>query len=870
MTEAPEKFVGGGVPRKEDPALVTGRANWTDNIKLPGMLHATLLRSPYAHARITSIDTSVAKEQPGVVAVFTGDDLAEEYDKNPQANPAAVTGYDLSLEERSNGGASVTETGDNTGGETVDEKTRTFVAWIVTEDLKVPNHWPIARGEVNFAGDIVAVVVATDRYKAQDALEFIDVEYEPMDVVTDLEEAVASGSPLVHENLGSNEAYTWNLDTGDIEDAFSNAALTVKERYIQQRLIPNAIETRGIVANPDPINGGYTLYSSTQVPHILKAVLSAYCGIPEQRLRIVAPDVGGGFGSKLNAYSEEVIGLVLARKLGVPIKWIEDRSENYLATIHGRGQVQDIEVAADSEGRIQGMRVKLLADMGAYLQVNTPGIPLLGAFMYPGVYNFPAYSFECTGVFTNKTPTDAYRGAGRPEAAFAIERIMDALARETGLDPAEVRRRNFYEPFDEPTTTPAGIQYDSGNYQMTLDRVLELADYEGLRAEQQRRRESGDPVQLGIGFSTYTEICGLAPSQVLAALGAGGAGWEMAKVQMLASGKVEVITGTTPHGQGHVTSWSQIAADALGVDVDDVEVLHGDTAIAPYGRDTYGSRSLPVGGVAVHLAAQKVVDKAKKIAAHMLEAAEGDIEFEGGTFSVVGSPDQNVTMQRVAGAAYLADNLPEGMEPVLSEEYFFDPPNFTFPFGAHICVTEVDTETGFVKIRDYFGVDDCGPVINPTIVDGQLHGGIAQGVAQALYEEAVYDEDGNLTTGSMVDYLIPGAPELPNYTLERTVTPSPSNALGVKGVGEAGTIGSPPAVINSIVDALSPYGITHIDMPASPWKVWQAIQDSQGRDPGTRDADRSGRPSQATDSATSMDPEAGSTNPDAPTGGERT
>ncbi len=870
MTEAPEKFVGGGVPRKEDPALVTGRANWTDNIKLPGMLHATLLRSPYAHARITSIDTSVAKEQPGVVAVFTGDDLAEEYDKNPQANPAAVTGYDLSLEERSNGGASVTETGDNTGGETVDEKTRTFVAWIVTEDLKVPNHWPIARGEVNFAGDIVAVVVATDRYKAQDALEFIDVEYEPMDVVTDLEEAVASGSPLVHENLGSNEAYTWNLDTGDIEDAFSNAALTVKERYIQQRLIPNAIETRGIVANPDPINGGYTLYSSTQVPHILKAVLSAYCGIPEQRLRIVAPDVGGGFGSKLNAYSEEVIGLVLARKLGVPIKWIEDRSENYLATIHGRGQVQDIEVAADSEGRIQGMRVKLLADMGAYLQVNTPGIPLLGAFMYPGVYNFPAYSFECTGVFTNKTPTDAYRGAGRPEAAFAIERIMDALARETGLDPAEVRRRNFYEPFDEPTTTPAGIQYDSGNYQMTLDRVLELADYEGLRAEQQRRRESGDPVQLGIGFSTYTEICGLAPSQVLAALGAGGAGWEMAKVQMLASGKVEVITGTTPHGQGHVTSWSQIAADALGVDVDDVEVLHGDTAIAPYGRDTYGSRSLPVGGVAVHLAAQKVVDKAKKIAAHMLEAAEGDIEFEGGTFSVVGSPDQNVTMQRVAGAAYLADNLPEGMEPVLSEEYFFDPPNFTFPFGAHICVTEVDTETGFVKIRDYFGVDDCGPVINPTIVDGQLHGGIAQGVAQALYEEAVYDEDGNLTTGSMVDYLIPGAPELPNYTLERTVTPSPSNALGVKGVGEAGTIGAPPAVINSIVDALSPYGITHIDMPASPWKVWQAIQDSQGREAGTRDADRSGRPSQATDSATSMDPEAGSTNPDAPTGGDRT
>jgi aerobic carbon-monoxide dehydrogenase large subunit len=855
VTQAPERFVGGGVPRKEDPALVTGRANWTDNIKLPGMLHATILRSPYAHAKITSIDVSAAREQPGVVAVFTGDDLADQYDKNPTANPAAVTGYDLSLSERSGGGTTVTDTADNTDGDTVDEKTRTFVAWIVTEDLKIPNHWPIARDEVNFAGEPVAVVVATDRYLAQDALEFIEVDYEPLGVVTDLEAAIADGSPLVHEDLGANAAYTWNLDTGDIDDAFNRADVVVKERYLQQRLIPNAIETRGAVANPDPINGGYTLYTSTQVPHILKAVLSAYCGIPEQRLRIVAPDVGGGFGSKLNAYSEEVMALVLSRKLGVPIKWIEDRSENYLATIHGRGQVQDIEVAADSQGKILGMRVKLLADMGAYFHLNTPGIPLLGAFMYPGVYDFPAYSFECTGVFTNKTPTDAYRGAGRPEAAYAVERIIEALGRELGLDPAEVRRRNFYEPFDEPTDTPAGIQYDSMNMQPALDRVMEIADYDGLRAEQQRRRESGDTVQLGIGFSTYTEICGLAPSQVLAALGAGGAGWEMAKVQMLASGKVEVLTGTTPHGQGHVTSWSQIAADALGVDVHDVEVLHGDTAIVPYGRDTYGSRSLPVGGVAVHLAAQKVVEKAKKIAAHMLEAAEGDIEFSGGRFSVAGSPDQSVTMADVAGAAYLADNLPEGMEPVLSEEYFFDPPNFTFPFGAHICVTEVDTETGFVKIRDYFAVDDCGPIINPIIVDGQLHGGIAQGVAQALYEEAVYDEDGNLVTGTMVDYLIPGAPELPNYTLERTVTPSPSNALGVKGVGEAGTIGAPPAVINSVCDALSPYGITHIDMPASPWKVWQAIQDSQGRDAGTRDADLSGRPSQA---ASSTDMEGGS------------
>ncbi len=868
MTEAPERYVGGGVPRKEDPALVTGRANWTDNIKLPGMLHATILRSPFAHAKITSIDVSEARNQPGIVAVFTGDDLHDEYEGDPLDNPAAVTGYSLNLEDRSEedtGGA------DDADGQPADEKKRTFVAWVVHDELKVPHHDPVARGEVNFAGEPVAVVVATDRYKAQDALEYIEVDYEPMDVVTDLEEAMAEGSPLTHEDFGTNEAYTWDLATGDIDEAFSTADVVVKERYLQPRLIPNAIETRGVVANPDPVNGGFTVFSSTQVPHILKSVLSAYCGVPEQKLRVVAPDVGGGFGSKLNAYAEEVIGLVLARKLGVPIKWIEDRSENYLATIHGRGQVQDIEVAADSEGKILGMRVKLLADMGAYLHLNTAGIPLLGAFMYPGVYDFPSYSFECVGVFTNKTPTDAYRGAGRPEAAYAVERIMEALARETGLDPAEVRRRNFHPPFDEPRAQPAGIQYDSGNYQLTLERVLELADYDGLKEEQRRRRESNDPVQLGIGFSTYTEICGLAPSQVLSALGAGGAGWETAKVQMLASGKVEVITGTTPHGQGHVTSWSQIAADALGVSPDDVEVLHGDTAVAPYGRDTYGSRSLPVGGVAVHMAAQKVVEKAKKLAAHMLEAAEGDIEFEGGRFAVAGSPDQNVTMAEVSGAAFLANNLPEGMEPVLSEEVFFDPPNFTFPFGAHICVTEVDTETGFVRIRDYFGVDDCGPIINPTIVDGQLHGGIAQGIAQALYEEAVYDEDGNLTTGSMVDYLIPGAPELPNYTLERTVTPSPSNVMGVKGIGEAGTIGSPPAVINSIVDALSPYGITHVDMPASPWKVWQAIQDSQGRgaEAGTRDADRSGRPVQGTDSEAAMEPGEGTSDPDAPTGGER-
>ena len=837
MSQASERYVGGGVLRKEDPALVTGEANWTDNIKLPGMLHVAMLRSPYAHARIAHLDVSGALEQPGVVAAFTGEDLAGEWGPGGGAAEEAP-GYALLVDELT-GGAEATETGESspTGEEeSATAQTLSFCAWPVTEDMKTPTHWPVARDEVNFMGDIVAVVVAQDRYKAQDALEFIDVEYEPLEPVVNVEKALEEGSPLVHEDLGTNECYTWELGTGDVEEAFNRADVVVKERYIQQRLIPNAIEPRAVVAQPEP-GGSFTVYSSTQVPHILKSVLSAICGVPEHRLRVVAPDVGGGFGSKLNVYPEEALALALSRRLGVPVKWVEERSENYLATIHGRDQIQDIEVAATSDGKILGMRVELLADMGAYLQLGTTVVPLLGAFMYPGLYDFDAYSFKCTAVYTNKTPTDAYRGAGRPEAAYAVERIVDALARRLDMDPAEVRRKNFHPPFDQPRTQPAGIQYDSGNYEMALDRVLELADYEGLREEQRRRRESGDPVQLGIGFSTYTEICGIAPSQVAAALGLGGAGWEAANVRMLPSGKVEVVTGTSPHGQGHVTSWSQIAADALGVSPDDVEVIHGDTASAPWGRDTYGSRSLPVGGVAVYLAAQKVVEKAKKIAAHMLEAAEGDIEFEGGRFSVRGSPDRNVTIQQVAGAAYLGANLPEGMEPGLNENYVFDPPNFTFPFGAHICVSEVDTRSGKVRIRDYFAVDDCGEVVNPTIVEGQLHGGLAQGIAQALYEEAVYTEDGTLTTGSMADYMIPGAPELPRYTLERTVTPSPSNPMGVKGVGEAGTIGAPPAVINSVIDALKPFGVTHIDMPATPMRVWQAIQEARGRSAGEWESD---------------------------------
>ena len=825
MTQAPERYMGNGIPRKEDPNLVTGKANWTDNIKLPGMVHMSMLRSPFARAKVTKLDVSAALERPGVVAAFAGADLAEDW---PGGVPCAA---------------------------------------VVSEEQKTPFFPPVVTDEVRHVGDVVAVVLASDRYAAQDALEFIEVDYEPLPAVVNMEAALEEGSPLVHEDLGTNECFTYTANVGntdelfdrtddpgdagaeirgpevqgqgDTDEAFRRANVVIKERYIQQRLLPTAIEPRAVVAHPDPGHGGFVVYSSTQVPHLAKIVLSLATGIPENQIRVIAPDVGGGFGSKLNIYREEILAIVLAKRLGTPVKYVEDRSENYQATIHGRGQIQDIELAADSDGKILGMRVKLLDDMGAYLQLLTPVIAISGAAMFPGVYTFDAFSIEIKGVFTNLTPTDAYRGAGRPEACYAIERAMDSLARELDMDPAEIRRRNFYEPFDEPTQNPAGLMYDSFNLQAALDRAIELADYQSLREEQRRRREANDPVQLGIGFATYTEICGLGPSHALAGLGIGGGGWEVASVRMLVTGKVEVATGTSPHGQGHETSWSQIAADVLGVTPDDVEVLHGDTGTVPFGRDTYGSRSLAVGGIAVYHAANKVVEKGKKIAAHMLEAAEDDIEFEGGKFSVAGSPDQNVSIQDVAGSAYLGNDLPEGMEPTLNETMTFDPPNFTFPFGAHICVTEVDTETGAVKIRDYIAVDDCGPVINPTIVDGQLHGGLAQGIAQALYEGVIYDEEGNLLTASMVNYMIPGAPELPNYTLDRTVTPSPSNPLGVKGVGEAGTIGAPPAVINSVVDALSPLGIRHIDMPASPMRVWKAIQNAQGQQSGDRQEDAS-------------------------------
>jgi carbon-monoxide dehydrogenase large subunit len=775
------RVVGAPVKRKEDPKLLTGRARYIDDISVPGMVWMAVVRSPYAHARINGVDLSAALEAPGVVAAFSGDDLAGDW-----AGPLPC-------------------------------------AWPVTEEINLPSHWPLARDKARHVGDGVAVVLAETRELAADAAELVAVDYEPLAAVVDPEAALAEEAPIVHDEFGTNHCYTWTLAAGEVDDLFASAAATVKERYRQQRLIPNAIEPRGVVAQPSPATGELTLISSTQVPHILRVTLAGVIGVPEARLRIIAPDVGGGFGSKLNVYAEEALALALARRLDRPVKWIETRSEGYLATIHGRDVVQEIELAADEDGRVTAVRVKLVAAMGGYLQLVTPGIPLLGAWLYAGAYAAEAYSFECTGVFTHTTPTDAYRGAGRPEATYAIERAMDALARKLGRDPVELRRLNFISEFPAPIA--AGLTIDSGDYEAHLDRALELLDYEGLRREQAERRAAGDPKLLGIGFSTYVEMCGLAPSRILGAIRYVAGGWDAANVRFLPTGTVQLVIGTSPHGQGHVTTFSQIVAERLGVDVGDVEVLHGDTAVSPLGMDTYGSRSLPVGGTAVWHACQKVLDKARLIVAHKLGAAPDDLEEAGGTFT---APDGGTMAAREAAfLAWTAHDLPDGMEPGLEALSVFDPENFSWPSGTHVAVVEVDTETGAVDIRRYVAVDDVGRVINPEIVEGQVQGGITQGIAQALWEEAVYDEDGNLITTTMVNYLVPSAAEAPAYELDRTETPATTNPMGVKGVGETGTIASTAAVMNAVVDALEPLGITDIDMPATPERVWRAIQEAK-------------------------------------------
>jgi aerobic carbon-monoxide dehydrogenase large subunit len=779
-----ETYVGTSVPRKEDAKLVTGQGTFVENQSMAGMVWMEIVRPPYVHATIDRIDTDAAASMPGVLGVFTAADLDDAF-------PAGLP-----------------------------------MVWPITEDIKIPTHWPLTKDRIRYAGDGVAVVVAETRAQAEDAAEAVVVEATELPAVLDLEEA-ARDETILHEDLGTNVVVHWSHGGGGDQSVFDDPPVKVEERYTAPRLIPNAIEPRGCLAYGIPAAGEFTLVTASQIPHIARVGLSIATGIPQSKLRIIAPDVGGGFGSKLNVYAEEALALALARRLGRPVKWIEDRQENYLATIHGRGVLHDCTLAGTEDGTILGMRFEELCDMGAYFQLLTPGIPELGGWVYMGPYDTKAYWYEFRGIMTNATPTDAYRGAGRPEATFVIERLVDDYARRIGMDPAEVRRKNFLPPSDEAFPSIMGLQIDSANYEPTFDRALELADYDALRKEQRARRDAGDVKQLGIGLSSYIEMCGLAPSEILGALRYVAGGWDAAEIECRPDGKVVVRTGTSPHGQGHQTSWSQVVADGLGVTPDDVEVLHGDTSVSRLGMDTYGSRSASVGAEAVARAVAKVRDKARTIAAHELEVAEDDLDWTDGAFQVKGAPDKARTIPELAASAWHAHALPDGMEPMLEGTAVFDPPNFTWPGGTHVCVVEVDTETGRTEVVKYVAVDDCGNVINPMIVDGQVHGGVAQGIAEALYEEARYDESGNLMSSSMTQYLVPTAVEIPSPVLDRTVTPSTTNSLGVKGIGEAGTIASPPAVVNAVIDAVAHLGVTHIAKPASPERVWRAIQDAK-------------------------------------------
>ena len=781
--------VGSARRRKEDRRLLTGRTRWTDNITLTGMLHLAMVRSPFAHARISSIDTSAARQAPDVIEVLTGADLA-------------------------------------------DVQGTLACAWPITPDQKAPVHAPVAVDRVAFAGEIVAVVVARTPAAARDAADLVDVEYDELPAVLDLKQAAAD-AVLAHPDLGTNTSAVWTLDSaeagsgGSVDEAIEAArtdGIVIEREFRQQRLIPAFMEPRSVVV--DPTGEQTTMWSATQVPHIVRFLLAATTGVPESKIRVIAPDVGGGFGGKLQTTPEEWATFAIAGRLGRPCKYTETRSESLMAGHHGRDQWQRLTLSARKDGTVTGLKVDLLADMGAYLGLVTSGVPILGAFMFNAIYKFPAYRFTCTNVFTNKTWTDAYRGAGRPEATFAIERMMDELAVELGVDPLEIRERNWIRHDEFPFTTVAGMTYDSGNYEAATARAKELFGYDDLRAEQQRRREAGDLVQLGIGVSTFTEMCGLAPSRVLGSLAYGAGGWEHAEVRMLATGKVEVVTGTSAHGQGHETAWSQIVADRLGVPFEDIEVLHGDTQIAPKGLDTYGSRSLVVGAEAVIKAADKVIEKARPIAAHLMEAAEADLEFAEGRFTVRGT-DKGMTIQELALATFAAHDLPDGVEPSLDAAATFDPSNFSFPHGTHLCAVEVDTETGAVKLRKYVAVDDIGTIVNPLIVAGQVHGGLVQGIAQALWEEAVHDESGTLVTASLVDYTVPSAADVISFEIDHTTSPATSNTLGAKGVGEAGTIASTPAVVNAVIDALRPLGVTDVRMPCTPHRVWSAIREAR-------------------------------------------
>jgi carbon-monoxide dehydrogenase large subunit len=771
-------LLGTPVKRREDPRLITGQATYVDDIKLLGMLYMAVLRSPYGHARIKSINTEAARTYPGVKAVYTAADL------KGVVGPVAVA---VPLGK-------------------------------MTEGMGI--RAPLADGKVRYYGDPVAVVIADDRYVARDARDLIEVDYEPLPAVTDVEKAAQEGAPLLYEEFGTNVALTLNLDesTEAIDKAFAdtlaNGGVVVKQRIFNQRLIPNAVETRGVVADFDKSMRKLTLWSSTQIPHILRYVLAATVGVPHHQVRVIAPEVGGGFGSKLNIYPEELVASFASMKLGRPIKWIEDRSENFTATTHGRDQVCYLEIAATRDGKITGLKQRVYLDMGAYSQLFSNVMTI--AFMFPvscGAYDIPVVHRTTDLIFTNKTPTDAYRGAGRPEATFAIERAIDLVARELQMDPVEIRRINFVKPEQFPYKSSTGTVYDSGNYEEALNKALALADYQGLLEEQARKRAEGK--LMGIGFSTYIEACGIGPKG-FAPVGL----YESARIRVEASGTVIVFTGSSPHGQGEETSFAQIVSTEFGIPIEDIVVLHGDTDSTPEGRDTYGSRTTPVGGSAVFTAAQRLKEKMKHIASHMLEASPSDVTMEDGKFFVAGSPQKSVSFAEVAQTANLSNTLHPSIEPGLETTAFWEPTSNVFPFGTHICAVEIDKDTGETKITRYVAVDDCGNQLNPMLVEGQIHGGITQGIGQALLEGAIYSDDGQLLTGTLTDYAVPLSSELPSYVTDYTVTPTPVNPLGAKGIGEAGTIGSTPAVANAIMDAL---GIAHLDMPYTSEKLWNAI-----------------------------------------------
>ena len=784
------RIFGSSIKRREDPKLITGEAQYLEDIQLHGMVHAAVLRSPYAHANIRSINVEEAIAVDGVIGVFTGKDFEEL--------PALPCAWQA-------------------GG--------------VDNNANTPRVLEIER--VTFTGAAVAVVVAENRYIAQDALGLIQVDYEPLPVVVDAEEASQKGAPQLHENAPGNICMDWACGQEEgTEAALEEADVVVKQRIKNQRLIPTPLEPRGAIAQYLPASEEYTVWMTSQAPHVMRLLMTAFVfSIPETKMRVISPHVGGGFGSKIFLYPEYCLVAALAKKVGRPIKWMETRGENYVATTHGRDHISDIEVGVKRDGTVTALKVKTYANLGGILSTIAPGIPTtLYGRMLSGVYKIPNIYCQVLGVYTNTAMVDAYRGAGRPEATYLVERVMDLVANELKMDPSELRRKNFipadafpYEPADDIL---AGLKYDSGDYEVVLDRALEVIDYKAFRQEQEKARESGR--YLGVGFSSYIEVCGVAPSAWVGVGGQGwGAGlWESANVRVHLTGQVVVTTGTQPHGQGHETTVAQVVADELGIPVEDVIVQHSDTLGTPFGYGTYGSRSAAVGAVAVYNSLQRIKDKAKLIGAHMLEASIDDVIYEDGKVHVKGAPTESKTIQEIAGQAALAYDLPEGMEAFLDDTAYYDPPNCTFPFGTHICMVEVDRHTGQVDIQRYVAVDDVGRVINPMIVDGQIHGGIAQGVAQALWENGVYDESGQLVSGSLLDYAIPKASFLPSFDLDRTETPSPVNPLGVKGAGEAGTIASTPAVVNAVMDALSPLGITHIDMPLTAERVWQAVQEN--------------------------------------------